>query len=128
MAEKIVTVSDLVETVKAIAKERPRVVYVPRNHVEGCCYNKGMCSDNSIGCIFGQAFRRLGLVIEEAHDNDSIEDAVRLLHLPNINRQVRLCQLIQGNQDSGFCWEQAVADAEASFARELDHVDDDEHR
>lgn len=98
--------------------ESPNVVY---NRPEGgimCQYDSGVCSDGSVGCIWGQAFRELGLV-DDLHLNQSLVTYFDLHDIPVDRLSLAWAAAVQAGQDRGLSWGQAGDLAEV-FVNNLD--------
>lgn len=88
--------------VRKIAKERPDVKYgMPESGT--CSYDEGVCSDGSVGCIFGQAAKLLG---EPLYGSREITDYY----------DDDWCLLVQTYQDKGRSWGEAVRQADMEIS------------
>ncbi len=109
------TVEELVAKVREIAKSRPDTIYYGTE--QGCEYNAGLCSDGSIGCLFGQAMKELG---ETYLEYGGFIDSV-LCRRDNLNIakhgdvKVSWCLKVQNNQDSGTDWGTCIKSADALY-------------
>lgn len=109
-----ITVTDLIVKVQEIANEKPGVFYC--DSVGYAKYN-GPASDGSIGCLFGQAFRALGIDINKLR-KVSIYDAnqtciVGLINVGNFgwnysHSERDWCDIVQRWQDNGIDWATCV--------------------
>lgn len=122
---------DLIRCVRTVIGERPNTIYIPC----GCEYATGVCSDETIGCLIGQAIVRFG--------DDDQRGSLLLADLLNIkalmykwkwqvfkspdnkpswrrlgesvpyereswNRETTWLMKIQGYQDSHYTWGEAL--------------------
>ena len=80
----------------------------------GCCYHEGPTGNehNSTGCIFGQAFQRLGISVEYLKDNAS--GSIKTLYMNfssgSIHNIPRYWPIMQRLQDSGSSWKDLKQD------------------
>lgn len=109
-----ITFADLEKEIRRLATEAPDNVYISPD--EGpCYYNKGICTDGTIGCIFGQAFRNLGISLPLEDDDDGRLPIVCLLKRLAINpsgRDSYFAAVIQNAQDNCCPWGEAVSRAD----------------
>ena len=56
-----VTIKDIIIGIRKRVAESPDNVY-HQPMPDTCYYGQGVCADGTIGCIFGQAFKRLNFV------------------------------------------------------------------
>jgi hypothetical protein len=94
---------------REVAKELPNFIYVPQNYPKlpsvGCFYHKGVTGSPhpKRGCIFGEAFRKLG-VSESVLKEWSAEG--------DINTVIDDCPaswlIVQDRQDGGATWGEAI--------------------
>ena len=101
------TVEEVERELRALAEEQPDFVYCLA--ASSCCYNQGSpegpdCS----GCMFGQAFQRLG-VARNHEDLECKDDIESLGYFHHDVRPPDSWLTVQSRQDSGFTWRDAVA-------------------
>lgn len=115
MTTTSVTIDDLIAAVRQLAAEHPDNVYhKPLGHgwSTGCSYNNGLCDDGSEGCIFGQAFRRIGVDTSQMTTFIGVELARAFGERP-VDEKMTWCAAVQARQDGGATWSSAVASADA---------------
>lgn len=125
-------VSDIIAEVRKIVKERPDVYYNP----DGMCkYSEGVCSDGSIGCIFGQAFTNLGINAKKFDQYPVPEGMLNYgkNYIPGIDHILRhefncedileleWCGTVQNGQDGNLSWKEAVLEADRELGIEVEH-------
>jgi len=98
---------ELVETeLRRLAKEKPDFIYNPSGKNVGCSYTGAATNGPECdGCIFGQAFQRLGVDREDLKECTLVishELRARGFESPKI------WLTIQGNQDTGKSWGEAI--------------------
>lgn len=121
-----VTIDKLIETVRRLADEHPENVYRPAS-VAHCSYVKGKCTPSrKHGCLFGQALRLCGVTKEEldsfeVNGGGGIEMLLDKFGIAYESNRVKWCSTVQGAQDSGRSWRDAVrrADERYPLEREL---------
>lgn len=103
-------VETLVQTVRQIAADRPQVIY---NSEMKCSYSDGTCSDNTVGCLFGQAFAQMGVVVPENLDSKTIGMVIN--NFGGIYNPLHLewCCAVQLSQDIGGRWGFCIRKADA---------------
>lgn len=104
------TLQKLIETVRELAKENPNNAYIR----SVCYYNKGECTNGTVGCIFGQAMRKLGVSEDELNKFGCkpISDIFRQNHIGYDPLFFTWCEMVQQSQDSGKEWGQCVKEAD----------------
>ncbi len=115
-----VTVESLVQKVRELAAASPENLYrKPNEDKPYCSYHSGLCTNGSIGCIMGQALRLLGFDDERlvrCDGHGSIKEVLGSEQIPNASDDTDRGALawwlreVQGKQDTGFSWGQAVAE------------------
>lgn len=118
-------VSNIIAEVHKIVQLRPDVSYDPG--VGECKYADGTCSDNSVGCLFGQVLSNLGIDVNR-FDNYPVSDRPECMstYIPSINKilekefegteeEINWCAKVQEKQDDGLCWEDAVYAADLVY-------------
>ena len=92
----------LIAEVRRIASARPNVT----SDTKSCMYESGICSDGSVGCLFGQGFVALGwkpydprvaMGLSGVLDTDYGDD-----------HRLDWCCDVQDHQDAGVPWAEAV--------------------
>ena len=112
-----ITFTDLKQTIEKLAEESPNCVYSnPERFI--CSYYRGNCSNDSIGCIVGQACRILGFSEEDLVKMDQHGDFMDVFWSEEFNSRFSLTDdeihwisTVQGNQDFGYNWCEAVSAA-----------------
>jgi hypothetical protein len=113
------TIDDVIAGVRALAAEFPECVYTSPDDL-GCYFTLGRCSNGSVGCLIGQAVALQGGKLPDDEKVGSIE-ILALLHNNGIAgvpiRTLSWLVTVQGGQDSGKPWREAVAiaDTEATL-------------
>lgn len=102
-------IENIIAEVRRLAEEFPDNVYVSDNGPY-CYYDDGRCTNGSIGCIFGQAIRNLGLDWDLS-DNVGILKVFIRNGIP-MYRGHLWCRVLQVCQDNGSTWKQAVTRAD----------------
>lgn len=105
----MLTVEELVSKVREIAKSRPNTVYTGTHR--GCEYNAGECSDGSIGCLFGQAMKELGVFYLDYTNYIDVILSNRLKIAEPSDPKVMWCRKVQYCQDGGLDWGSSVEKA-----------------
>lgn len=99
----------LISEVRRIAAERPDVT----SDTKECMYEAGICSDGSVGCLFGQGFVAMGwkpyrpgvseglsMVLDEEYGDD---------------HRLEWCCDVQDRQDDGTPWAKAIQLSDEDF-------------
>ena len=104
------TIEQLIQEVRNLAAKVPNNKYISSGN---CYYDRGDCSEEGTGCIFGQAAFRLG---EYWTGQMSIGDKLDKSNINFSQKQKTWCILVQKKQDFGSTWKEAVelADKEIS--------------
>lgn len=106
----MLTLRKLIIKVREIVKERPDVKYrgvaSKDGHKPNCFYDRGECSDGTVGCIFGQAAVALSVPI------GSIQASINKLGIKGTDQERAWCQTVQCCQDRGDIWDVAVSKAD----------------
>lgn len=112
------TIDDLVREVRRLATEKPENVYLGR-----FSYVSGECSDGSVGCIVGQAFRAIGIDPAKydsfcgqgiaANAGRAAADAFAISDIDIRCSKAHWLRSVQGSQDRGDTWSAAVAFADS---------------
>ncbi len=92
----------LIETVRKIARERPDVT----SDTKTCMYESGVCSDGSVGCLFGQAFEAMGWKPYDPVASQTIDKVLN--GEVGYGGKVYWCADVQEVQDCGVPWGEAV--------------------
>lgn len=108
----MITVNDVIAEVRKLAAEKPDNTYT-RPGGKQCCYDAGVCTDGSVGCIFGQALARLGHPASGTYTINSILFNREQLGLARDRPAGLWCSYVQDWQDEGFTWARAVEYADA---------------
>lgn len=112
-----VTIGQVIGEVRRLAKEAPDNKYERVDGVDidgnvynkACFYDKGDCSDGTVGCIFGQAFTRLGLSVK---GNMHIRSLLFSIGIESNSEEQVWCGHVQVTQDKGSTWREAVDSAD----------------
>jgi hypothetical protein len=108
-------VTQLIAKVRELAKERPSNKYLNKP----CFYLKGNCSDNTIGCIFGQALVALGYsFVESGAMNIDVLLQKKFDFALTLKQRVWICR-VQVNQDADKTWAQSVQEADETIANDF---------
>ena len=127
----MITLQQVVDKVREVAKERPEFVYrdQPGAGADECSYTSaGIDTDEGEGCLIGQALMRCGLsreTLAQLQDGKAvgISDFLPVLvgHVEqesnrNTTRDPRVRWLLaaQNAQDTGSSWADAVAQADGA--------------
>lgn len=102
MKEKL-TIEKLVTMVRAIAFARPETYYLEKK----CQYAIGKCSDGTVGCLFGQAFKELK-VKRNFGANAGISLVIDKLDVACSRHQREWCSYVQHYQDHRNTWGDAI--------------------
>ena len=121
-----VTYRQFYDTITKYGRERADVVYSPKEG-DDCLLLKGTCTDGSVGCIWGQAAKELGmpddvlkLIDDENKDAekmlDLLENRELLVRDPGMSAYDRndfqyWANVVQSNQDQGDTWGEAITKA-----------------
>lgn len=113
------------QEVRRLAKEAPNNIYTMDNASQSCSYTKGICSDGSIGCIFGQAIKAIGLANTPAllygKDTTSIRELLQeIIGRPSFYF-VMWCEKVQNAQDSLHPWARAIKIADLDVPHLLEN-------
>lgn len=122
----MITLQQVIDKVRELAKERPEFVYRDQPGAGGdeCSYTSAnVGSDEGEGCIVGQALMRCGLsreTLEDLQDGTAIGIREFLLMLDEYVEQTsglsdpraRWLVKVQNNQDTGSTWADAVWQAD----------------
>ena len=112
-------IEKIISKVRELAFHSPDNVYSVND--EGhCLYNAGTCSDGSIGCIFGQAFKELGLDWGEWGDSNpvnccSASQVVEHFDGETSDTMLKWCDCIQKEQDVGKSWRASISLADSEY-------------
>lgn len=104
------TLEQLVDEVRKLAKENPDNNYNNGYQKAQCFYNKGECSNGTIGCLFGQAMKRLGVSDDQLNGFGSkpIRDILRENRVKHNENLFSWCEDVQMSQDDGLPWGKCV--------------------
>jgi hypothetical protein len=105
-----ITIEQIITEVRNLAKQWPDNVYKkpPQDGpFQGMCsYDKGICEPSGgIGCIFGQAFRNLGVELKGSSD---IYEILSHYDISSTGIQKNWCLQVQNQQDLLFPWGKCV--------------------
>lgn len=101
---KKLTVKQINNELRKLMTEQPTFQYTTEN--AGCYYHRGPTNDPELcdGCIFGQAFQRLGIT-KETLDMECSRDGIGDLDEPWLTHErPDYWKTIQNEQDSGAAW------------------------
>ncbi len=99
---------ELVAEVRKIAAERPDTRYEHK----GCFYDQNECSDGSVGCVFGQAFRAIDWVPYKSGEKFYIAGVLLREGYASSDLRLKWCGVFQCQQDRGFTWEEGIVVAD----------------
>ena len=113
-------VADVIREVTALANEFPDNRYnkpteePPEGEVATCRYDKGICTNGSVGCIFGQALRKLGYYTDKVMPIlNLLRDELKL----SISEEENVwCWRMQKTQDNGNTWVESLRRANIEVA------------
>lgn len=109
------TLENLIGEVRKLAQENPDNAYKCKDgRYVMCYYSKKTCTNGSIGCIFGQAMKRLGLDdnILATMENNTIMEIIPKYY-PEHNRRLAIwCREVQSAQDFGWIWSKCIEAAD----------------
>lgn len=114
-----ITDEQLISTLRALAAERPDYVYKAPAHMTGfkCFYVHTDSSGEPTGpgCIVGAALHRLGVPLEvlAEHEGGPARDVIASLTYGASWGLMHRVGCVQGLQDTGHCWADAVAHLQA---------------
>lgn len=117
------TVEQLVAEVRKLANEKPGNVYEAEPEYS-CSYDTGVYSDGSVGCIFGQAFQRLGVPIR-----GSLTIGFVICDKLGVEASKEQCLWmghVQGCQDHGSNWARSVYLADEKYQDAFPALREDE--
>jgi hypothetical protein len=113
-------VSNIIAEVYKIVQVRPDVTYNPG--IGGCKYADGICSDNTVGCLFGQALSNLGVDVKRfdkypmpLNGEGTYTPAIdRILQNEFVGTEQELnwCAKVQEYQDNGCSWGEAIKEVD----------------
>ena len=105
----------MIKAVRELVKENPNNTYYSSGG--RCYYTKGTCKNGSVGCLFGQALRKIG---KDDNDLNSIEYiSIGDLILCSVPYNIRnWCSSVQASQDTNHTWGEAVKCADKEFSLE----------
>jgi hypothetical protein len=117
---KNLSIDDIIEKVRELAKKVPDNKYNRDKNdrpLSGqCSYETGLCTDGSIGCIFGQAALALGLRLVGGIAIDHVFSSRQITTETRLNRKISWCCAVQRYQDTGNTWAKAVEQADVEFS------------
>ena len=96
----------LISEVRKIASERPDVV----SDSKTCMYESGVCSDGSVGCLFGQGFAAMDWKPYTTGVRMGIQGVFDVFY--GENEKLDWCSDVQDNQDGGMSWAKSVKSAD----------------
>lgn len=114
-----ITLASLVREVIRLAKKYPNNVYSNTDVI--CKYASGKCSNNSHGCIIGQALKSYQFDVKRIdRDTSSCDSSIRTLledilkpyiisHPKTYEKYVKFLSTIQGYQDDKKSWGEAYS-------------------
>lgn len=115
----------MVREVRRLAAERPDFVYIaqPEHGTAECYYYGADGKGNGTGCIIGEASKALGAsreILQYMDRSRSLEQALgfalRRLNvnmMPDERDALQWLGFVQGNQDMGMSWSEAVEEADS---------------
>tara|TARA_R110002110_G_scaffold8326_5_gene41851 strand:- start:2283 stop:2762 length:480 start_codon:yes stop_codon:yes gene_type:complete len=145
MSKKIrdLTVRQVETALRELAEESPDYRYNTSGQAKECYYDQGIAGEpESKGCIFGQAFRRLGVIISDVQENVvdlwngdlAMQAAEQAMTggTPNLTEGITDAEIVGGNnrvpstwgnvqhmQDNGSTWGEAVKELDYHIPRNL---------
>ena len=112
------TVSDLISKVRELAAASPDCRYRSTNgSSSGCCNNRGECTNGTVGCIIGQAAAALGYDWGDEPSREGVHLFVNRVFRHTPRPQTYWLDLVQGQQDLGKTWGDAVQYADEQVSR-----------
>lgn len=111
-----ITIEQIISEVRRLAKQWPDNIY-KKPSTDGtfqgmCSYDKGACEPSGeIGCIFGQAFRNLGMELTGSHSIDEV--LTNQLDIEASHPLMNWCKLAQSQQDDERPWEECIEFADS---------------
>ena len=108
-SECSLSIKEIVKSVRKLARKHPKVWY-DKGKESYCCYSRGLCSNNSVGCIFGQVLSSYGIDVVSI-DNRGAEDIDALLSELGINWEdvdQDWFREVQEHQDNGMTWGESI--------------------
>ncbi|AOZ63608.1 hypothetical protein SEA_WEASELS2_18 [Rhodococcus phage Weasels2] len=117
----MIKVSEVEEEVRRLAKARPYFQYMPPGgHLDSCQYLDEQDGQLVGSCIVGQALVNLGVDKEKLLKQEGLPAYTVLANLCETDDKdaQEWIDYVQGRQDAGQCWEQAVYQADL-YALEL---------
>lgn len=103
-----ITVEQIIAATREEITARPDVIY------SGICsYSDGVCTDGSVGCVFGQVFKKLGVQIDDKWNCVSIGGLLTRLKIPYTVPQRKWLLEIQSSQDRNETWSSVLKTADA---------------
>jgi hypothetical protein len=126
----MITLKQLVHKVRELATASPDNKYVTTDG-KNCFYNSGQCSNGSVGCIFGQALRALGVTedidiwsVNAGTAEYSIRSLIPKLVAEGYMVGVTLehtnilswCAFVQSAQDEQQTWGEAIQRADGQYS------------
>ena len=106
-----ITVKEVDTAIRVLAAESPDFVYNTRMRGAGCFYHKEVLGgEPNKGCIFGQAFRRLGVDMDTIGGDDisSLWSETHDVTNPLGGNCPEEWQEVQNIQDNGGTWDEAI--------------------
>lgn len=105
----------IIGKVRQMATERRENRYRVCAANGSCGYEHGICTDETIGCIFGQAFLALGVTPENMPVGGTICYVLGHHDVTHDFVELDWCRLVQGNQDRGEPWGSCVGAADRNY-------------
>ena len=106
-----ITIDEVDTEIRLLAAESPDFVYNTRKEGSGCYYHKGVLGgEPNKGCIFGQAFQRLGVDMSTV-GGDNISTVWSEIHFSSplgFQHCPEEWDVVQVSQDNGSSWSEAI--------------------
>lgn len=102
--------------VEKLANESPDAVYCRPEGGRQCYYDKGNVTNGSVGCIIGQAIKKVNQEIFYTYFTNRVASVgVVLREICTINKQYKdWLSSVQSKQDDGMSWGDAVESVKES--------------
>lgn len=114
------SVVDFIPVVRQLAEEMPDFQYVKPDEALNCSNVAGGDAKypDHPGCIIGQAAKRLGLTINEYHEQEDVEQLCLAYSIDCTDfKRFKWLATVQSNQDGGCPWQRAVDRADAQCGK-----------
>lgn len=114
VCNEFITTENLLEITIDYIKKNPNNVYGKVNqYIPGCFYTKGKCTDESVGCVFGQVLTMLGFKMAQFDDGENspgIQEVCKQLGIFGAETTMNKLRKIQKRQDRLRSWGECIKD------------------